>query len=503
MEHIIYSCEGKDYCLNGGTEGFPRHLIDQVSFLYSSTTIMATARVGFTYFVRYAPLDDRFLVSVIFKGVNTEQESRIHGAAVNYLLSKEEADTFWSGHIRNNFNAALEKAVRLLTEKGYNIPETKGFEEREISDYTEMSKRQALFAALDQANRKDSPAEQTLLGLDEGEDPFDYLEWIAETLPVGIRRNLSFTVGASSVAETVGVTLGFFKNEDLSYFVRNNNFGGAANIVRLIFVEGGFVVDAFLPEQVKRVAELPTEELLRLKNLFKEDADMEKYLILGESLSTGVFNLSLIQRLGEEVSVKAVRQDFFPESFIKELSKARKNLPVTLSAEIMLKEEAIKEREEKKKREEEEEKRRKKEEEKRAKAEKHKKHEKPEKHEESEKDEKSYKGEHLRPKKEKKSSEKKKAFIQKAINITKMVLLVGLTVSVAVIMVSVPVLLFYWAITSSDISGSGIFGTKIAISAFVYGLQIFILTITEIPCSVLLYKLLRLFKNKKKTTTKE
>lgn len=462
MERIIYSSGEKGYGLYGKTEGFPDSAVEEVARLYNTTALLSSGRNGFSYCIRFSPLGENYLFSVIFKGIVSQEETRIHSAAVNYLMNSDEADRFLCELPHKNFNLMLENAAGLLYERGYSIPELTAFEPPKISAYPELSKRQALFAAVEQADGVGGQAQQTLVGIDEGESPLDIICLLSEALPDRIRRKLSFTLGAESVAEATGVVLGIFRNQELSQIIDSNSFEGAMGIQRLIFLNGAFVIDTFLTERVKSIASLPPDKLELLKNLFAESDDAQRYIGVGSKIADGAYDAELIELMGEELSVRAVRQDFFPRDFIKLLYKNRKKLWPDLSAEVMYKAQTLKMQEELSKKQSED--------------------------KEQNKAEKEISPEEAEKKKQRKKSIK---------TLARRVLQIFLILFTAAFMVAVPVLLFFWALAEGLTVGEGFFGTQIQFPLFVYILQLIILTVAEVPSGILLFGLLRrLFKKK-------
>lgn len=494
MKPIIYSSGENGYGLYRIQEEFPADAAHKIEALFNSTALLSSNRTDFSNFIRFSPLGDDYLLSIVFKGVFSDIERRIHSAAVNFLLNERERDEFFNGNIISNANFFLYKSADILRDRGYHIPEFSEFQYPEDEYCPSVTEKQAILSSVlhfAKAYKEGAFKEQTFLGIEsEKRSPFEILNWLVEVLPEHMRNKLSFCLGAECAGDTYGTGLNVFHNSDLKRMLDTNNFSGGMNTRLLIYVNGNFAVEDFLDERVRAVSSLSSEDLLRLREFFRDSDNFERYLSVGAKLRLGdaAYDIELTELLGQTISVRAIEEGLFPDSFVEFLYKNRKKIAnkerllaaVTFRAELIKSEKHEKSSAQKKDK----------------KKNKHSKDNPSWEKENRDEDDFVLSEEELEEmeKDEKKREDKRK----KTAAFLRIFIRISLSVIILIFMIAIPVLLFVLAFKTGTLEGDSLLRMKIEMPILIFGLELFILFLTEVPLTILLYKLLSALKKRKK-----
>jgi len=280
---IIYS-GGKDgYCLYDSHPEFPEEYRDLIEDLYVNKKIVdLSGTLGGERCYRFAPLGDGYVFSVIYKDCYSNQDKRGFYATVNWVFTSQEADSIYYSDFRNSFNQYIKDSDRILTERGYTIPEMKDnvvTKAMLINDDIQKAVFSSMYSACRVASMQDNMLmHQVLMGRNEQQGLFGDLFVMYDIFPHILRKRLSFYIGFSSVSETNGVALAITRNEALQYIVSSGNYDGSMAISRAILLNDRLTDTSFFPETVEGYISLPKEQRLRISQIFSYSTNEFGYL---------------------------------------------------------------------------------------------------------------------------------------------------------------------------------------------------------------------------------
>lgn len=237
IHHIIFDNvrDGAGYAIYGCSEQFPKQYerpIEKICDRYLLGEI-----TGNTAAIRYAPLEDRYLLSVIFRfPFGSAVQERGHLAVVNFLLEAPDADALF----RNGFEQ--KKVIRMAAEKycgdiGISPdgmpalaegPKDHGVET--LLDSDELLLEGALCGA--------GTTLFNQLFLSQRTDPDKQIRRLTQLLPWALCRQLSFHTNIHSEADSHGIALCFYPPQ-LMQSARGWKEGGPSGTNKAYILEGG------------------------------------------------------------------------------------------------------------------------------------------------------------------------------------------------------------------------------------------------------------------------
>lgn len=334
MNYIVYSSGVNGYAFYEESENFPENIKTALEVLYTKSTLMNPCR-NFSVGVRFAPVKDRFVLSVFFKGIMSESEQRSHSAVVSWVLSSAEADSLLGKNRLTQFSTLIKNSRTLLQNSGYSIPEINILNS---SDCTEINsdKVRSLYSALIFSSRAFndngySLSNQVFMGIDsKREGFFDALFVFLEGLPSKFRKLLSFYAGAGNAGDSYGVALSVFDDGVLSSIRSNNDFSGAMPLQKLIYSEGSLASSFVSCKEADIFLGLNNVDLEFLATVFSSSTDFEKYLACAHKIKgLGVEfsqDFELLSILGDSLSLVALQNNCFTGSFLKTVYKEQKSI---------------------------------------------------------------------------------------------------------------------------------------------------------------------------------
>ncbi len=340
-QYIVYSGGASGYTLYDAHPDFPEEYREQVEMLYVRQRI-ATNDGTLPRCYRFAPLQDRYLFSVIYKECVCEGERRPFFAAVNWLFTAQEADAFFSGDVQEEIAALVQQSDEILLADGYTIPKPQSI----VSDYREsitLNAQRALLTAAYNAMRASEDEERALsaqvfLGCAQESNLFSPLFWLLLVIPKRLRKHISFHVGASSPEETKGVSLALTYDELFEQMAANGGYSGTMAIRKVIvlgdefssFSEPVSVSEAFL--------RLSIEQKRRLGMLFLHSDNgggFWQYIMAEYEQNTALTKgASLAILIGGRAFADALNDGFFSDDELLEMYREKKKLrgyPLLLS----------------------------------------------------------------------------------------------------------------------------------------------------------------------------
>lgn len=226
---IIYANRDRGYGCYERSRGFPEkyeHMVDRISGFIGQSANTESERVD----LRYSPLEDSYLLSVIFRVRNgNADECRPHNIIVHFLMDAETADEFF----QMPFSAAADNAKKLAAAmleqcSGKELPE--GLDRYLLSGSGVALKtvKRKIYPAVALAgalySRGKSPFCQLFAELTS--DPIAEVQALLQDLPPRLRKLISFHTGVLSPGESRGVTLCISPAPKLRNMI-SNDFEGA------------------------------------------------------------------------------------------------------------------------------------------------------------------------------------------------------------------------------------------------------------------------------------
>ncbi len=334
MDYIVYSSGVNGYAFYEESENFPKNIKTNLEQLYTKTMLMNPCET-FSVGVRFAPVNDSFVLSVFFKGIMSQNEQRYHSAVVSWILSENEADSLLGKNRFTQFSTLIKNSRTLLENTGYSIPESDMLND---SDNTEITtdKIRCLYSALIFSNRAFSSSGYTLsnqvfMGIDsKNEGFFDALFVFLKTLPSKLRKTISFYIGACSAGDSYGVALTVFDDDVLSAIRSNNDFAGAMPLQKLIYSQGSLASSFVSCKEADIFLNLNNVDLEFLTTVYKNSTDFESFLACADKIKGMGIEFSqdfeLLNILGDKLSLVALENNCFSGSFLKTVYKEQKEL---------------------------------------------------------------------------------------------------------------------------------------------------------------------------------
>lgn len=225
MTYIIYTNDKvRGYGFEKRSEGFPARyeaLVHHVCSTVSDPQGVEDDCVA----IRYSPVDDRFLLSFIFRKPHGDADQpRGHNTVVNLLLSDEEADELFSRPTDHMLRQMTAYAAHLVKEparwKDVGVAEpTTGWDDK-LRVFGAVPTAELLAgAALSETMEGDRP-KQLFVALDS--DPLQELKTVMCHLPGSLRKRVCFHTGIISAQESRGIALNFVPVEKMRQIIMGN-----------------------------------------------------------------------------------------------------------------------------------------------------------------------------------------------------------------------------------------------------------------------------------------
>ncbi len=250
MKKMYYSLDTKavGYGLYDIDTDIPNQYRDAIRALYSDIMPDKERRPKEAgYSIRFAPLLDMHLVSVLFFNVKNPVDGRPNqDAAVIFLLEPEDINPEFFNSFYRELSGMADWARGFMGSKGYEVyqPEFSkkliGKETDRLSDECTHAMLLATASAME-TNPGAHPGTQIYIGFQEGEEsPEATVSLWMNSLPWEIQKNLSFYIGAYSAQETRGVSLVFTERTILKNMSINNDFGNGPRAAKTVLLDNVF-----------------------------------------------------------------------------------------------------------------------------------------------------------------------------------------------------------------------------------------------------------------------
>ncbi len=333
-QYIVYSGGANGYGLYDSHPNFPEEYRESVENLYVKQRIVATdnsEEEPFCY--RFAPLKDRYLLSIIYKTCACDGEHRPFYATVNWLFTAKEIDVFWEKNPEQNIATAIQKSDEVLIGMGYRFPERQPINAEEDKTITENT-RSALLTAAHQSlsafseNRELSA--QVFLGRAEEDDLFSPIFALLNTLPKYLRRHISFHIGAIAAEETKGVSLAITYNKYFELMSAKGNYNGSMAVRKIILIGDTFSAFSTVSSVATAYAQLSDDEKCRMEKLFSYSDNAEGYwkyiLAVSNKNDEQISGAELALLIGEQGFLRIIETGVLSDKELLEIYAEKKKL---------------------------------------------------------------------------------------------------------------------------------------------------------------------------------
>lgn len=319
-KYIIYSGGGKGYGLYAAHPEFPESYKQSIEDLYEKQHIAGpvTDR-GDQHCFRFAPLQDGYVLSVIYKNCTCAEEQRHFFASVNWVGSAEEADDLFGEGMEKNFFRIVLQSDELLRQQGYRIPDMPPpllHKQVQLSEDARAALAGAALYATRAAQENRPVRAQVFLGRSRKEGLFDSLFWLLRNLPPRMRKHLSFHLGASVAAETFPVALAITYDDILKPIAVAGNYVGTMT-ARKIALAQEELLSGELPAVALAYARLSAEEREQVNALFfcaEAHPGYWQYIsALQDGSAATLRGIALAKLLGESNLVHAIEGGLLDE----------------------------------------------------------------------------------------------------------------------------------------------------------------------------------------------
>lgn len=222
MTHIIIydNCAQQNgYGLERRSPGFPERYCAELAAVCSKFASRAGAEPAG---VRWAPLQDRFLLSVVlrFPGGSAAQH-RGHYSVVNFLLDGSDADHFFTLPLGRTLPAVIDHARNLYNNREKGLPD--GLPFHTLASPSDLEQPpvvplpgEVLLAGAFYA-REVPMLHQLFL---EDSAPAHQLQQLQRLLPCALRKDISFFSGLDDACESYGCALNFCSRSVMEHIQR-------------------------------------------------------------------------------------------------------------------------------------------------------------------------------------------------------------------------------------------------------------------------------------------
>lgn len=334
IDVIVYANRADGFDLYDRTKGFPDEYAKDIAAVCGRFGARGSER---TCSFRYAPLRDRYLFSVILSGISHSEESRVHYEAVNFLMTKDDADKLF----RARFSVTLERLVRfaeLVLDPSDELQLPSGPIQTEV--FTD-----AQDAPAPRKKVTDSGMYQAMLagavcaaaGVGEGkqvfaatEDAAAQLDILISNMPLPLRKTLSFVAGAQSAADSEGVSLCLCSARRLSA-IKQDGFAGGPATHKMIYMDGAFTnIEPQLSGYAQTLAGLSVKEHKLAMQLLGGSEDWGLYLQIADCLGGAPADteglLAIIGAAGDDTFACLASEGQLPSAWVSVLTKNLKAL---------------------------------------------------------------------------------------------------------------------------------------------------------------------------------
>ncbi len=332
-QYIIYSGGANGYKLYAAHPDFPEEYREQVEALYVRQRI-ATGADALLHCYRFAPLKDRYIFSVIYKGCVCEGERRPFFATVNWLFTAQEADEFLGRNVQTGFARLAQQSDEILLANGYTFPKTQPI----VSDYREsitVNAQKALLTAAYNAMRASTDEDKTLsaqvfLGCAQGESLFSPIFWLLNVIPPRMRRHISFHIGAVSAEETQGVSVAVTYDEMFAKMSATGDYVGTMAVRKIIVLKDTFSAFSEPVSVAEAFLLLSPEQKCRLNTLFLRSDKIDgfwKYIMAVYAKNTDMTKgAALAILIGERGFAEAINVGAFSDQELLEMYREKQKL---------------------------------------------------------------------------------------------------------------------------------------------------------------------------------
>lgn len=309
IHHIIFDNvrDGAGYAIYGCSEQFPKQYerpIEKICDRYLLGEI-----IGNTAAIRYAPLEDRYLLSVIFRfPFGSAVQPRGHLTVVNFLLEDQDADNLF----RNGFEQ--QKVIRMAAEKyrgdidiSPNSMPLLGEEQKDCGMEALLGSDELL---LEGALCGAGTTLSNQLFLSQRTDPDKQIRRLTQLLPWALCRQLTFHTNIHSEADSHGIALCFYPPQ-LMQRARGWKEGGPSGTNKVYILDGGRTRKG--PPQ----AQIAREKCASLYGMI-QDLEDSLYPFLREAVTDWKTLLKLASHYRKKGSIRPLTE-YIPRERISQL----------------------------------------------------------------------------------------------------------------------------------------------------------------------------------------
>ncbi len=340
-KYIVYAGGAQGYRLYNAHPDFPDAYRESIVHLYEHQHIVGPTAADHRRCYRFAPVQDRYVLSVIYKDCTCIGESRSIFASVNWLFTPQEADAFYQDDMQVNFFECVQRSDALLQQAGYTIPDlsvTKLQPSAPLPQDTQTALMTAAYYATVAAHKQEMLRGQVFAGCDRDEGLFAKLFWLLRQLPTARRKDLSYHLGASAASESFGTALVLMYGDVLEAITAAGNYSGAMATQKITLVQDAITSFVPLPAGAKVFARLSEEDRRLAKLLFDNANGVEYWQYLDHIAAQGAAprGAGLMSLLSEDILCRLLTADRFTPDELVEMYDARQTLPPTSRAVDLL-----------------------------------------------------------------------------------------------------------------------------------------------------------------------
>lgn len=329
---VIYTNGKHGYKCYDTSRGFPKDYIEKIEEIGSRISdFEGDTSTG----VRFSPLGEKYLLSVIFRGITSEDEARVHHLAVNFLMDGADADELMliPYHLADKMFTALSERIAITREipvpDGFTVSEMMGkIQKRSATASVDADLAGSLLMGALCADPAYNGSYQVFLACTE---PAKKLEWLLLRLPLSTRKLVSFHTNVRSASDSQQVTLSLCTADSLDR-MSGENFAGGERSDKLKFYESAPEINRSSKDPLCALFHRITrEQVTAITKLMGESESFSELRVLlavflgeysEETLS------ALVSTLGDERSAKALEGGLLPKAF-SDMMLSRKWSPKT------------------------------------------------------------------------------------------------------------------------------------------------------------------------------
>ena len=332
MQYIIYSNGANGYGFYKSSDNFQEKYKRDIEDLYTQSNIVNPDPNCDSRSMRFAPLNDKYLISVIYRNCTGNNESRRMIAGVNFVFDYEELEKLISAGSKILIEL-LQRSDNILENEGYKFTaDTYSLSEFQsvLSENCKSALLAAAYSAMDYADNGNyhNYRLQSFVGYKTLSEAFEMMLWMFNSVPVVFWKHLSVYVGATKASETMDITLALIEENALEYIDKQDEYSGTMPTPKVVQYGEGLSGGQYIPAYVNKYMVLSNNDLSLLKKVFQCTDDKSKFWELVTKLADDVKSENITKNcvdvLGEELTIKCIEKNIISEAaFVLEASANR------------------------------------------------------------------------------------------------------------------------------------------------------------------------------------